>query len=55
MIPLNTPLTLFAHPTFYHVNDANGAPLSQGVTTKIPLLAVSGQQVAPVVFTVTGH
>ena len=55
VIPLNTPLTLFVHPTFYHVNDAIGAPLSQGVTTKIPLLAVSGQQAAPVVFTVTGH
>lgn len=55
MIPLNTPLTLFVHPTFYHVNDGIGAPLSQGVTTKIPLLAVSGQPVAPVVFTVTGH
>jgi hypothetical protein len=55
VIPLNTPLTLFVHPTFYRVNDATGAPLSQGVTTKIPLLAVSGQQVAPVVFAITGH
>jgi hypothetical protein len=54
VIPFNTPLTLFVHPTFFHLSDATGAPLSQGVTTKIPLLVASGQQVSPIKFTITG-
>jgi hypothetical protein len=55
VIPFNTPLTLFVHPTFYHVSGATGAPLSRGATSKIPLLVAPGQQVAPIVFTITGH
>jgi hypothetical protein len=55
VIPFNTPLTLFVHPTFYHVSDARGAPLREGATTMIPLLVAPGQQVPPIVFTITGH
>ena len=54
VIPFNTPLTLFVYATFYHLSDATGAPLSQGATTKIPLLVAPGQQVAPITFTITG-
>lgn len=55
VIPFNTQLTLFVHPTFYRVTNAASAPLSQGATTKIPLLTTVGQQVAPIVFSITGH
>jgi len=54
VIPFSTPLTLFVHPTFYHVSDASGAPLTQGATSKIPVLVMPGQQVPPTGFTITG-
>jgi hypothetical protein len=55
VIPFDTALTLFVHPTFYRVSDARGAPLREGATTMIRLLVARGQQVPPIVFTITGH
>lgn len=54
VVPFNTPLTLYIHSTFYHVSDAIGVPLGQGATTRIPLVMASGQQIAPIKFTITG-
>jgi hypothetical protein len=54
VVPFNTPLTLVMHSSFYHLNDASGAALSQAVSTKIPLLIATGQKVPPLRFTVSG-
>lgn len=54
VIPFNTALTLVVHPSFYHVSNASGAPLSQARSTKIPLLVATGQQVSPIRFTISG-
>jgi len=54
VVPYNTPLTLVVHPSFYHVNDASGAALSQRTSTKIPLLVPAGQKISPIRFTVAG-
>jgi hypothetical protein len=54
VVPFNTQLTLVLHSSFYRVNDANGLGLSQAVSTKIPLLVATGQQVTPITFTVLG-
>jgi hypothetical protein len=54
VVPFNTQLTLVLHSSFYHVNDANGVALSQAMSTKIPLLIATGQQVPPIKFTISG-
>jgi len=54
VIPFGTALTLVVHPSFYHVNNASGVALSQGRSTKIPLLVGAGQQVPPFTFTISG-
>jgi hypothetical protein len=54
VIPYDTPLTLVVHPSFYRVNDASGAVLSQARSTKVPLLVTAGQKISPIRFTVAG-
>jgi hypothetical protein len=52
VVPPNTPLTLLVQSSFYHLNDATGTALSQGGSTKIPILVTSGQQLPPITFTI---
>jgi hypothetical protein len=54
VIPFNTALKLIVHPSLYNVSDANGNALSKSVSATIPLLATIGQEVAPIMFTVSG-
>jgi hypothetical protein len=54
VVPFNTALTLVVHPSFYHVSSASNIPLSQTMSTKIPLLIATGQQVPPIKFTISG-
>ena len=54
VVPFSTPLTVVVHPSFYRLNDALGAALTQNVSTKIPLLVAAGQQVAPIKFSISG-
>jgi hypothetical protein len=54
VVPYNTPLTLVVQPSYYRVNDASGAALSQSRSTKIPLLVPAGQRIPPIRFTVAG-
>ena len=54
VVPFNTSLVLYVHPTLYQVSYATGVPLSRGATTRISLLVASGQQPAPINFTIAG-
>jgi hypothetical protein len=54
VIPYDTPVNLVVRSTFFQVIDAMGAPLRRDEATLIPLAVQSGQQVAPIRFTVTG-
>jgi hypothetical protein len=54
VVPFNTELTLVLHSSFYNVNDRNGVALTKVGSTKIPLLVTTGQQVAPLQFTISG-
>jgi hypothetical protein len=54
VVPFNTALTLVVHPSFYHVSSPSNIPLSQTMSTKIPLLIATGQQVPPIKFMISG-
>ncbi|MEK7408932.1 MAG: hypothetical protein AAB225_28040 [Acidobacteriota bacterium] len=54
VIPFDTPLKLVVRSSFFRVNDANALPLARTAATVIPFTVPSGQQVAPIRFTVTG-
>jgi hypothetical protein len=54
VVPFDTPVKVIVHGTFFHVNDAIGIPLTRTGATLIPITVPSGQQVAPIRFTVTG-